>query len=248
MFSSFSVACRKDGPVKSTLSVIPDLIRNLLQIVIHNMRIYAAADLHGKHRYITVIQNGIQQCRAHAVVLAGDILNYRRNPDLLQSLDKLPVPVFLIRGNSDPTHLEQWSSGSRNLRSLHMTAIPFGGFDFVGISGTLPLPFHSVVGWRESRMLGRLAPMIHPRSILVTHPPPRGRLDRVLGRFHAGSRGVARVVRETVPAVMICGHIHEAAGVDRIGNTLIVNCALGAGRKGAKVVIGDGQTPSAEML
>ena len=58
------------------------------------MRLYAASDLHGKCRYGETIKDGIRRSRADAVVLAGDILNYRRNPDLLRFLDDLPVPVF----------------------------------------------------------------------------------------------------------------------------------------------------------
>jgi hypothetical protein len=48
------------------------------------MRLYAASDLHGKYRYGETIKDGIRRSRADAVVLAGDILNYRRNPDLLR--------------------------------------------------------------------------------------------------------------------------------------------------------------------
>jgi Icc-related predicted phosphoesterase len=97
-------------------------------------------------------------------------------------------------------------------------------------------------------MLDRLAPMVHNRSILVAHPPPRGTLDRVMGRFHAGSLRMARLVCKTAPAVMICGHIHESAGIDRIGATLVVNCALGSGRRGVSILVADGQPPEAALL
>jgi Icc-related predicted phosphoesterase len=97
-------------------------------------------------------------------------------------------------------------------------------------------------------MLRRLAPLVHARTIVVAHPPPRGCRDRVLGRWPAGSRGVSRLIRKTAPAVMVCGHIHEAAGVERLGDTLVVNCALGPDRLGAQIVLEDGRAPSAEML
>lgn len=212
------------------------------------MRLYAASDLHGKCRYGDTIKEGLRRSRADAVVLAGDILNYRRNPDLLRFLDALPVPVFFVRGNSDPLSLEAWAARSRNVRSLHLTPLVFDGVGLVGLSGTIPLPFHSRVGWHEPRMLRRLAPLVHARTIVVAHPPPHGCRDRVLGRWSAGSRGVSRLIRKTAPAVMVCGHIHEAAGVDRLGDTLVVNCALGSGRLGAQIVLEDGRAPSVEML
>jgi Icc-related predicted phosphoesterase len=212
------------------------------------MRLYAASDLHGKCRYRETIKDGIRRSRADAVVLAGDILNYRRNPDLLRFLDDLPVPVFFVRGNSDPPFLERWAAQSRKVRSLHLAPRVLNGVGLVGLSGTIPLPFHSRVGWHEPRMLRRLAPLVHAGMIVVAHPPPHGCRDRVLGRWPAGSRGLSRLARKTVPAVMVCGHIHEAAGVDRLGDTLVVNCALGPDCLGAQIVLEDGRAPSVEML
>jgi uncharacterized protein len=212
------------------------------------MRIYAASDLHGKHRHIATIQDGIRQSQADAVVLAGDILNYRRRPDLLLPLDELPVPVFIVRGNSDPVDLERWAATCRNVCSLHLKAAAIDGIVLVGVSGTLPIPFHSRAGWHETQTLKKLAPIVHSRTILVAHPPPHGCRDQVLGRFHAGSRGLARLIHETSPAVMVCGHIHEAAGVGRMGDTLVVNCALGPNRHGATIVFENGQAPAAIML
>ena len=212
------------------------------------MRIFAAADLHGKHRHIATIQNGIRQSRADAVILAGDILNYRRKPDLLSQLDELPVPVFIVRGNSDPVYLERWAAQSRNIRSLHLNLVSRDGVELVGVSGTLPIPFHSRAGWHESQTLKKLAPLVHSCTIVVAHPPPWGCRDQVLGRFHAGSRGLSQLIQATSPVVMICGHIHEAAGVDRMGDTLVVNCALGPNRHGAMIVVEDGQVPTATML
>ena len=90
--------------------------------------------------------------------------------------------------------------------------------------------------------------MVHSRTVVVAHPPPRGCRDWVLGRFHAGSRGLSQLIHETSPAVMVCGHIHEAAGVDRTGDTLVVNCALGPNCHGAVIVLENGQAPAAVIL
>ena len=212
------------------------------------MRLYAAADLHGKRQHFDTVKEGVRTSRADAVVLAGDVLHYGRGRPLLPMLENLPVPVFVVRGNSDPTRLDHWAAASRNVCALHLNAVPFNGVELVGISGTLPIPFHSRAGWREAQGLKQLTALMHPGSILVAHPPPHGCCDQVLGRFSAGSRGLARLVRATKPAVMLCGHIHEAAGMTHLGDTLVVNCALGDQRRGAVVVVEEGRRPSAEML
>ena len=147
------------------------------------MRLYAASDLHGKCRYGETIKDGIRRSRADAVVLAGDILNYRRNPDLLRFLDDLPVPVFLVRGNSDPASLEGWAAQSRNVRSLHLNPVVLDGVGLVGLSGTLPLPFHSRVGWHEPRMLRRLQRVSEDKYVddtLITHAEYQLFLDETM--------------------------------------------------------------------
>jgi len=212
------------------------------------MRLFAAADLHGKRQRFTAVIEGQRQSRADAVVLAGDILNYGRGRPFLSMLEELPVPVFVVRGNSDPVRLERWAAASRNVHSLHLNAVPFQGIALAGISGTLPIPFRSRAGWRETRHLKHLASLVGSRSILVAHPPPYGCCDQVMGRFSAGSRGLRRLVRAASPQVMICGHIHEAAGVAHLGDTLVVNCALGHGRRGALIELTEGRPPNVEML
>jgi Icc-related predicted phosphoesterase len=212
------------------------------------MRLYAAADLHGKRRHFDIVKEGLRQSGADAVVLAGDILNYGRGRPLLPILERLSRPVFVVRGNSDPSYLDRWAAASRNVHALHLNAVPFNGIELVGISGTLPIPFHSRAGWREAEGLKRLSGLTHSGAILVAHPPPYGCCDQVLGHFSAGSRGLARLVRESKPAVMLCGHIHEAAGTAFCHNTLVVNCALGSDRRGAVVVLEKGRPPYAEML
>lgn len=61
-----------------------------------------------------------------------------------------------------------------------------------------------------------------PADIVVSHCPPYGILDsagklydRIKGCFkemHLGSPGLQRYIREHRPRLVICGHIHEAAG------------------------------------
>jgi Icc-related predicted phosphoesterase len=45
--------------------------------------------------------------------------------------------------------------------------------------------------------------------------------------LHAGSPGLRDLIRQTGPRLFICGHIHEAAGAERMGRTLVVNAAKG---------------------
>jgi uncharacterized protein len=60
--------------------------------------------------------------------------------------------------------------------------------------------------------------------IFCPHAPPEGTVcDRLRDGRHVGSVVVRRIVEQEQPELVLCGHIHEARGVDEIGRTRIVN-------------------------
>ena len=210
--------------------------------------LYAAADLHGHKTRIAIVARQASRREVQAVVLAGDLVNYHRGHAIMGALATLPKPAYVVRGNTDPRYVERAMATTGGLRSLDYKRYQLSGAAIVGISGTLPIPFCSRIGWFEAQRLDRLATQIDSRTILVAHPPPWGVRDRVAGRWHAGSRGLRRLVARLSPAVLICGHIHEAAGIERLGRTLVVNCALGKTGHGAIIRYDGRSPPTAEML
>jgi Icc-related predicted phosphoesterase len=210
--------------------------------------IYAAADLHGRESRFEIVARQAERPEIQALVLAGDMVSYGRGHAILERLAALPKPVFVVRGNTDPVRIENTIAATRRMHSLHLERRSYRRHQFVGVGGTLPIPFRSRIGWSETEILKRLAPMLTTRSILVVHPPPWGVRDRVAGRWHAGSRGLRRLIEATNPAVLICGHIHEAAGIEWLGRTLVVNCALGKRGRGAIISFDGRTTPTARMI
>ncbi len=210
--------------------------------------LYAAADLHGRRANFEIVARQAAQPEVQMVILAGDLVNYRWGHANMARLAGLPGPVLAVRGNTDPRRIEASVTTVRQLHFLDRQSRELNGFRIVGVSGTLPVPFRSRIGWFERRRLDHLAPLIDSRTILVAHPPPWGVRDRVAGRWHAGSMGLRRLIEKTPPAVLICGHIHEAAGIEELGPTLVVNCALGKRGQGAIISYEGGGVPSARML
>lgn len=214
----------------------------------HKMLIYAVADLHGHSQRIRRIQRRVAIHRPDILVLAGDIAA-RWQPDaMLDGLNRLNLPVLLIRGNSDSRGLAHLLLPFPRLQYAHLSVTRFNGVEIVGAGGTVPLPFHSRLGFKEADVVARVSGMLHPHSVLVVHPPPYGIRDRVLGRFHAGSRAVRQLVDRCSPALVICGHIHEQAGVETLGQTTVVNCAMGRAGNGVLIRYDGRTTPVCTML
>lgn len=212
------------------------------------MRIYAVADIHGHVARFDLVRKKAVETEADLIVMAGDIsgyLSYKHIPDQLKSM---PVPVFYVRGNSDGRQAARlWQHDSR-VTHLHLRKVNYQGLCFAGISGVFLLPFESRLCLAEKRLTSRLATLLSDVSVLVTHTPPRGTVDKVMGRFYSGSRALRALAMKYQPALLICGHIHENTGTAFLGRTLVVNCSMA--KKGAGVLVDyqAGVCPRATLL
>ena len=199
------------------------------------MRIYAVADIHGRPDRLAFIRRNILALKARVLVVAGDITGYIHPLPVIAQLNTMPVPVLAVRGNSDLSRVEALMAQYKNVSSLHLTEVTLGGVSFTGSSGTIPVPFRSRICFREKRVLDKMSLRVNPSSVVIAHPPPWGKLDRVMGKLHAGSRGLRQMILEKQPKVVICGHIHEDTGTGFINKTLVVNCSIGKSGQGVLI-------------
>jgi predicted phosphodiesterase len=63
-------------------------------------------------------------------------------------------------------------------------------------------------------------------DLLLVHGPPFAVLDHAVRGVDTGSRALRRAVLRARPAVAVFGHIHEAHGEDRLGETRCLNVSL----------------------
>jgi len=87
---------------------------------------------------------------------------------------------------------------------------------------------------KETDKARRVLEKFQNLDILLCHQPPYKILDKVTAKFapkswigkHAGSKAVLDYIRKYQLRYVFCGHIHEAAGHKRIGNTEIYNLGI----------------------
>lgn len=60
-------------------------------------------------------------------------------------------------------------------------------------------------------------------SILISHNPPYGYVDKACNGKHVGSKIILDAIKRYQPKYVFCGHIHEAKGKAKIGNTIVYN-------------------------
>jgi len=191
------------------------------------MNIVAIADIHGRTDYPK--ETTAELRKADLVLIAGDITNFGDSDDAEQVLERLASAnkrIVAVPGNCDRLGVNQTLTAKT--MNLHSVSISIGSVALYGIGGCSKTPFHTPQEYSEkeiSQILNNLAvPKEAQTHILVSHAPPHNtKLDKVLIGFHVGSKAVRKFIEDSQPDLVVCGHIHEARGADRIGKTLIIN-------------------------
>ena len=212
------------------------------------MLIYAVSDIHGNPERLSRIRRNVVERSPDVLVVAGDITNYHGHRRVVSVLNEMELPVLAVRGNSDLPVVDRLLRSFPRTESLHLKETVLKGLRFIGVSGAIPVPFRTRLRWIERPVLEQMLGLVQGHSILVTHPPPWGTLDEVMGKFHAGCRGIEEIVRKRQPRMLICGHIHERPGTARLGKTLVVNCNMGRSRAGAMIEWNKSREPCVHMV
>jgi hypothetical protein len=136
--------------------------------------------------------------------------------------------------------------------SIHGTHRIIKDVAFVGCGGALPFVGGYVFKEHEleeilNKTLGDLNPELP--KILVCHQPPYGTLvDRTFWGKATGSKSVRKFIEEQKPLVCFCGHIHEAKGIDKIGESYVINAGPIEGtNRYAYAEIEDGKVKTLEL-
>jgi Icc-related predicted phosphoesterase len=192
------------------------------------LKLIVLSDFHKSFAAAKAAAEMILDDRPDAVLVSGDISHgdVEEAAELLSVLGSAAVPVFFVPGNMDSPELSDWSIGA--VRSIHGRCVRLGDHELVGLGGSVRTPFHTPLEFSEveaAEILNRAAAACAGRSlILVSHCPPRGvKLDRTSVGIHAGSRSVRRFIESRKPILAVSGHIHEAQGIDSLGDTTVVN-------------------------
>ena len=202
------------------------------------MRILALADIHGAYDTMNAIIATEANC--DVIVVAGDmttnggVLEFGKALKQVQSAGK---PVVAVCGNMDPPDLEEVLTDFGI--SVNGKGIAISDVGFFGVSGAPVSILHTPneiseeeIGVKAER--GWKDVEATRWKVFVPHPPPyKTKVDRLFIGKHVGSRGVKNFIVQRQPDVTICGHIHEARGVDTVERSRIINCGpVGRGHYG----------------
>lgn len=191
------------------------------------MRILCICDLHGDAASLGRILESATS--TDVVLLGGDLTNFgtpNQAEQLVAMAQQRCARVLAVAGNCDSAAID-----ARLVElgvSLFRRGLVCDGIGFCGVSA-MPPWMGNMYEFPEEEIASSLASSYADvrdaaRSVVLSHAPPRGcRLDLTGRGQHVGSTAVRQFVDAVQPAALVCGHIHEARGIDTLGATMLIN-------------------------
>jgi putative phosphoesterase len=214
------------------------------------MRLLAFSDIHGSYHKVDEIL--VKESVFDAVIIAGDLTTVGSTREAEEAILRFQLhskPIFAVAGNMDLPEIE--NSLTRLGVSINARGLTCEQVGLFGVSASpftpMKTPYEISEEEIERRTESGWKDIASARwKIFVPHAPPHDtKLDRVMTGMHVGSTAVRKAIVKYQPDLVVCGHIHEARGVDTIGKTTIVNC--GPAGKGYYVAIEIGTTLTVEL-
>ncbi len=201
------------------------------------MKIIHVTDIHSYTDKLELLK----RIDADLIVVSGDLIECGEDLNeylrVLEEFRKLNVKVLYVPGNCDPREALDIPS-EENIVNLHGNYFKYGKYIFVGLGGSGYTPFNTPLEFSEDELESILEKTLSKvlnsekisidklssRLILVSHTPPLNtRIDMLYSGAHVGSLSVREFIEKYRPILGLHGHIHEAVGIDRVEDTVIVN-------------------------
>ena len=184
------------------------------------------SDIHGNYSNLDKLDSEFKSC--DAVLFAGDFAECFKTETakpVLEQLCKKHDNIFAVLGNcDDPDFCDELDRADINCEaSLNF----FEGLCVCGSGGGTVFTGKTPNERTEEDLMSDfeiLKSETLDNLILISHNPPKDTVcDGVNETLHAGSGMFRTLIEDVKPVLVLCGHIHEGVGTDKIGETLVIN-------------------------
>ncbi len=200
------------------------------------MKILAASDIHGDTNLAKALAEKAEKEKVDLVVLCGDLTFHEQSTaNLIGPFIKKNQKVILIPGNHETIATADFLADMYNVTNLHGYSIKFNNIGFFGC-GSANIGLFQLSEDEIYNLLKKGYEKLRDvkKKIMVTHVHPKGSIIEKFSNYFEGSSGVKKAIDKFKPDLLLCGHVHEAEGIeDTIGKTRVIN----VGRKGKIIEI-----------
>lgn len=192
-------------------------------------KILAISDIHGEEN--ENLYNYLKNNDIDLVLILGDITDFgplEFVPTFINKVSDCGVEVMAIPGNCDPNGI--CNAIDDVSFCLHNNVVVYEDVILFGYGGSNETPFNTPGEVKDSQIYEEVYDLLanydyvknedaSKIKILVTHAPPFNTdADKIEDGAHVGSEGILKSIHEFKPDINLCGHIHEAKSISKIGN------------------------------
>jgi Icc-related predicted phosphoesterase len=208
------------------------------------MKLAYVVDVHDRFEAVSAALDAAGE--VDLLVVGGDITTGGSADDAQRAVEawqSLAPRLLVLAGNMDSPAID--ARLDELGVALDARAVRFGEVAVCGVSAAPRSPLHTPYELADDELERRLerafAAVGDARvTIFCPHAPPAGTVcDRLSSGQHVGSTVIRAFVEREQPHLVLCGHIHEARGEDRIGRSRILNPGPVAAGHYALVEIGE---------
>lgn len=189
------------------------------------MKALVVSDIHSAFRRFRRV---ISAESFDVIVVCGDITDFAAN-HISQFLEAVEdYTCIAVHGNCDPPEAVSLLQSS-DIHFIHGKSMELDTITFHGIGGSNYTPFFTPSEYSEEEIKEIASNFTFEEyNVLVTHCPPKGVLDFTYTRKRAGSKAIAEIADRF--DVILCGHIHEARGIEERSFLAVNPGSVSAGR------------------
>jgi uncharacterized protein len=190
-----------------------------------NLRILAAADLHGDSKAARKLAERADKEEVDLVVLCGDLTGFVDSKDFIKPFKDRNKKVLILPGNWDSFATTDFLAQFYGVRNIHGYSATYENVGFFGAGGATDLPHPGAITEKELRDTLQKA---HSglkgieKKVMLTHMHPAGSKSEFSGV--GGSAAIREAIGKFKPDILLHGHIEEGEGFEEvIGRTRVVN-------------------------
>lgn len=189
------------------------------------MKILVASDIHSDTRVAQHLAKKAEKEHVDLVILCGDLtLAESSTSGIIGPFVEKKKKVLLIPGNHESLATADFLAEFYNVKNIHGKSTIYYNIGFFGC-GSANIGINQLSDEEVFKLLKRGFDAVKgaQKKIMITHVHPAGSLAEKISSFE-GSLGVTKAIYSLEPDILVCGHIHEAEGVEeKMHNTTIFN-------------------------
>jgi hypothetical protein len=193
------------------------------------LRILAAGDFHADTSIAKKLASKAIKENVDLIILNGDIVEEDNVENILGQFKATGKPILLVPGNHDFLATD-FLAEKYDLKNLHSKTAVYDGVGIIGCGGA-NIGLHMLTEEEIYDTVKKNQKNIEKtrKKILVTHVHPSDTKMAKFSNFVPGSAGLKKAIDAFKPDIVLCGHVHEAEGIEeKVGKTIVIN----VGKKG----------------